>query len=483
MEIGEILTRLERLLETQNWKEVGLDGKIEVINVLHTCQPVLGPPAMEEWCKKVAIAFGLPVSQVKLLVDDPDGALKLLAEMPVPRVESWSMYPTEGWLGKHLKYTINNEAPLPFHFWVGVSVIGGALSRGVYFDKAHYRVYPNHFILLIAPSGRCRKSTAISIGVKLLRNAEAANILAEKITPEALIEALTAKKKVRGTQIEQDCSGFIHAPELAVFLGKQMYNEGLVALLTGLSDNPDKWEYRTRTKTTVQLTNVNISMLGASTPDWLYDSIPQSAFGGGFMSRILFVVQNRTDRIIPFPLPEDEVLKAWLTEKLKEYAELDMIFTNSSDGDKWYRAWYTKIATERRQIEDPKLSGYFERKPDHLIRLAMILAVSEGKTTQLTAELYERSLAILNTLEIPMPDAFVSVGESFMGVNARRVLKQLNSAGGKLDHSKLLQKNYRYMDKDQFRKCIDTLHEAGLVDKGTLGKKKVYILKNAEGLD
>lgn len=195
------------------------------------------------------------------------------------------------------------------------------------------------------------------------------------------------------------------------------------------------------------------------------------------MSRILFVVQSRTPRIIPFPEPGDDVKREWLVEKLREYHDISGVFVNSPDGDSWYREWYTKIAQERLAIEDPKLSGYFERKPDHLIRLAMILSVSrKAGEFRLTGELYEQALKILDTLEIPMPEAFVSVGETPMGTNARRVLKQLAAAGGRLDHSTLLQKNYRYMDKVQFARCVETLQEAGLIDRGKLGKKTIYLL-------
>lgn len=481
MDIGEVLGTLERLLSNQNWTEASTSAKMQVVEVLNHCKPALGPPALESWYKKIGVCFDITPKQVELLSADPEGMVRMLQNLPDAKAKKPEPYPKTGWIGDYILYTQNNEAPTSFHFWVAVSVIGGALRRSVAFDKAHYMVYPNHFILLIAPSGRCRKSTAISIGVKLLKKAKIVNILAEKITPEALIEALARGGGTENSTLSTDCSGFIHAPELAVFLGKQMYNEGLVALLTGLSDNPPDWEYRTRTKATVKLTNVNLSMLGASTPDWLYDSIPQSAFGGGFMSRILFVVANRTDRVLPFPPPEDAKLGEDLVKRLLAYHNQDTQFTNSPDGLEWYTAWYQRIAQERLNIDDPKLSGYFERKPDHLIRLAMILTVSQGEGNKLTAEVYQQALLILDTLEVPMPDAFVAVGESMMGTNSRRVLKQLQAAGGKLDHSSLLQKNYRHMDKDQFRKCMETLQEASLIEVTKVGRKLIYLLlKNME---
>jgi hypothetical protein len=483
VELPEILKQLNTFLALPNWADAGVNAKIQVIRLLNIIWPTLSDYAKEEWLAKVGGTLNIqPKILAKLVenVDELERNLPLLAGpggSPIPQPKHRIEYPKDGWIGRYLEYTLNSEAPLPFHFWTAVSIIGGVLGRQVHFAKGHYRVYPNHFIILIAPTGRCRKSSAIAIGVKLLRHLDSINILAEKITPEALVEALTSKKKIEGTRISEDCSGFIHAPELAVFLGKQVYNEGLVALLTGLSDNPDKWEYRTRTKSTVHLQNVNLSLLGASTPDWLYDSIPQSAFGGGFMSRIIFVVQTKTDRVMAFPPPENELTRDYLIEKLRLFADTSTQFTNSPAGEKWYEDWYNDLANTKAHTDDPRLAGYFERKPDHLIRLAMVLAVGKESGPILEEANYTEALNMLDTLEIPMPDAFLTMDEAIVGANARRVLKQLAVAeNAQMGHSRLLQKNYRYMDKKQFKSCMETLHEAGMVDIMDTGKKVVYRL-------
>src|SRR3990172_632309 len=96
----------------------------------------------------------------------------------------------DGWLKSYLKYTEDHEGPEEFHFWVAVSVLGGAVRRNVYFDKDFYKVFPNTFIVLVAPAGRCRKSTCIDIGVWFLRRIDTVHVISEKITPEALAQAL-----------------------------------------------------------------------------------------------------------------------------------------------------------------------------------------------------------------------------------------------------------------------------------------------------
>src|SRR3990167_9394656 len=297
----------------------------------------------------------------------------------------------------YLEYTSSNEAPTLFHKWTAITIVGAALSRKVFLNKDYYKVYPTHFTILVAPSGRCRKSVATGIGINLLRNIEDINIIAEKITPEALINALHIVKKGKDKKSFVDSAGLIYAPELAVFIGRQKYNEGLVAMLTTLSDSPDEWSYRTKASGTVKLQNVSLSLLGASTADWIVEALPASVFGGGFMSRCIFVSQEDTPRSFPFPQIPVTNHKELLIEKLRRYSEISGQFIFTQEAKKFYEDWYHY--NKNIYIEDRKLAGYFERKPDHLIRLAMVLSVmSDSNELIINKTIVENSLEQLNEL-------------------------------------------------------------------------------------
>ena len=57
-----------------------------------------------------------------------------------------------GWLENYLKYTSAQESPDAFHLWTGLSVLAGALQRRVYFKQGYFRVFPNLYIVLCAPT-------------------------------------------------------------------------------------------------------------------------------------------------------------------------------------------------------------------------------------------------------------------------------------------------------------------------------------------
>lgn len=265
------------------------------------------------WVRDIP-APGRPKELLDLLVTKlkvPVGEVEKLLTIRPKRLEFDDIVPESGWLHDYVEYTRNTEPPTVFHFFAGAAAIGAALARNVFFDMGAYQIFPNLCIVIVAPSGRCRKTSACNVAMGLYRSV-GGHILADKVTPEALISAF---------QDRGSATGIIYAPELAVFLGRQKYNEGMVPLLTALFDCPKEWSSATIMRGESQLRNVALSFLVCSTMDWIQGAIPRDAFGGGFMSRLLFVVQNDTPRSFPHPPPMDKALEHKLKTRLFEFTD------------------------------------------------------------------------------------------------------------------------------------------------------------------
>jgi hypothetical protein len=370
-----------------------------------------------------------------------------------------SLVPRTGWLRDYINLTSGIEPPTVFHFFAGAVAIGAVLARNVYFPRGANTIFPNLAVIVVAPSGKCRKTTACNVSMNMLRRI-GHRVLADKITPEAFVE--TFKDSTNTT-------GVIYAPELAVFLGKQKYQEGMVPMLTALFDCPQVWQSATIMRGEAELRNVAISMLGASTIDWIQTAIPRDAFGGGFMSRLLFVVQEDTPRKFPLPDPLSEVETARLTEELRNFGKLNGKFTFGPASQKWFTEWYmgrSDYGTENRQY-----AGYFERKPDHLLRVAQVLQVSADAGFEFQADILDRSLAILDWIEQYLPNTFDQMSESSAGADQVGIINQLKRRGGAEAHSTLLRLNHRKMNALQFRNCLNTLRESGMVEYDAKAKK------------
>lgn len=389
-------------------------------------------------------------------------------------------FPTQGWIGDYLRYTDRHEAPDLFHFWVGVSVLHAAIRRSVYFEHGYYHIFPNCYIILVAPPGVCKKSTATNIGVEILQEVSDVTIVREKITPEALISTLSKKVVIAakaGVNITPTATAFIHAPELAVFLGRETYNEGLIALLTSLYDCHTKWEYTTKVSGKLALHNLHLTLLGATTPDLITRTLPESAIGGGFMSRALFIARENSPRCEPFPAIRDPLLRERLVSTLIDIAQREGQCVQSPDALAWCEEWYKQQRTHI--CDDMALTGYYERKQSHLIKLAMTLLVSEGSELVITPDTYIRALKILDLTERTMPTAFEQMSKTRAGQGNELVLHFLARHGGRLDHSTLLRKVYGRMDAKQFQGVIATLYEAGFIDVVSTPKRE-YVLRRLQ---
>ena len=104
------------------------------------------------------------------------------------------------WLEDYLKYTAPQESPEIFHFWSGVAVIAGVLNRRVFLPRIaangvlYYTNFPGQLSpILIAGSGKAKKSTAINIAKGFMKTS-GVKLFDGKITPEQLLVKLSTLK-------------------------------------------------------------------------------------------------------------------------------------------------------------------------------------------------------------------------------------------------------------------------------------------------
>src|SRR5574343_442149 len=227
-------------------------------------------------------------------------------------------YPTTGWLGEYLRYTNIQESPTGFHFWTGVVLIASALRRNVFLPRGRIPVFPNHYVILVAPQGRARKSTCISMGRQLVEQVQAIRVLAETSSPEAIVRDLQLQRE--GEEY-RECSGLLVSSELAVFLGGQDYNRSLLKLITALYDCPAKHR-DSKMRGNTYLENVCLNWLGGTTQEWLSHAATEDDFRGGFSGRVIFIVREDTDRERPEPDQPDVNLREELTECLASFEDV-----------------------------------------------------------------------------------------------------------------------------------------------------------------
>ena len=362
------------------------------------------------------------------------------------------------WITSYLRYVDNTEPPNLYKEWVAISVIASCLQRKCFLDWGPMTFYPNMYIVLTGPSGKARKSTAMGPGMKLLREM-GVKLAAESITREALIREL---KTSNATQVDPvsgemnlHASLTIYSPELTVFLGYN--NNALMSDLTDWYDCRDRWTYRTKNMGSDEIIGVFVNLIGATTPELIQTTLPRDAIGGGLTSRIIFVFEEKKGKVVaaPFLTPEDVEIKEALITDLEQIHMMSGEFKITSNFlDKWVD-WYT-ASEDNPPFEDIRFSGYIERRPNHLLKLCIILSASETDQKIITEKHFDRALDLLTRTERKMPYAFSGVGKMESADIMGRVMASI-ATNQEMTFTELLQMYYFDADQEVLQKVVATL--------------------------
>lgn len=323
------------------------------------------------------------------------------------------------WLQTYLQYSGYSEAPEQFHFWTGVSTLGGALRRRVWIDMGYFQWTPNFYVVLVAPPGIVSKSTTISIGMKLLRQLDDVVFGPDAVTWQALTESLaesTREVDIDNTFHPMSCIT-IASSEFGTFMNPQ--DREMVDVMVSLWDGQlGTWEKRTKTQGSDQIVNPWINMIACTTPAWIAGNFPEYMIGGGFTSRCVFVYGEEKRQLVAYPgkqLPADfKTMESNLVHDLEIISELkgqvELDKEALAYGEQWYEKHYELIKEGR--FDQAKFGGYMARKQTHIHKLAIVIAAAQRDELVIKKEDLHLANQITSGLEADMPKVFSMIGRS-----------------------------------------------------------------------
>lgn len=396
--------------------------------------------------------------------------------------------PDKGLFRLYHEYTQGNEICPRFRLFSFAAAMGALIRRKVWFQRSSYNMFPtlfpNLWIILVAPQGRGHKSASLSIARKMIQRLPEnlqPRMLASKLTPEALVKSLAAQSLtaeiIKGLDstslmiLKKPAQALLYSSELGVLLGKEKYNQGMIALLTDLYDTPNEWQSETVMRGDQRLYDVCLSIMGASTPDWMQTMLPTDAFKGGFMSRLLLVGYPETWYCrIADPKPPCEELGEEIVAKLNEIAHFESEIKWEPQARDFFNDWYISLE----EPEPGPKAAYLERKQDQLLRLSILVQMSYGPSSVLTRNALEGAFNIMNSIE---PDSLRMV--EYIAVEPRmrvvqRVLELLE-AREVISEGDLLSEIWRYLTRPQeFDEIIHMLLKTKRVELTLTGVETAY---------
>lgn len=322
------------------------------------------------------------------------------------------------WLTGYMSFTENTESPVNYHKWVGISCIAGALQRKVWLTRGHETIYPNHYIILIGPSGRARKGTAVGIGRRFLEGINIPFINEDSTNEAAIIKMKNATSVVsvpgHGERIQ--CAVSCIAEELAVFTGYQ--NTEKLAYLTQWYNSEDRWTRDTKHQGTDEIVGMCFNLLGATAPDWIPHIFTKEAVGGGFTSRCVFVVETRKAKTIPNPdaIPINEQLREDLLSDLERISTMVGPFKWEKKAHLLYQEWYkeqdARLERGQEAVRDPAFDGYLARRPTQIVKTSMVLSASRSDNRIIECEDFLLAKKLLDSTEKNMAETFSGIGKN-----------------------------------------------------------------------
>jgi hypothetical protein len=196
--------------------------------------------------------------------------------------------------------------------------------------------------------------------------------------------------------------------------------------------------------------------------------IPHEAVGGGFTSRVIFIVEEVKRKLVPehaMTMREME-LQEMLVRDLERISRMVGEFSMTKETKAIYVDWYIKqnqlVEAGTPAVDDPRFAGYNERRATHLRKLLLICSASRGDDLLITPEDFNRATHLLTDAEVNMHKTFGGFGKSRTS-DATEVVKNYIEKVGITTRKTVLQRFYRDVDVMSMNTVEETLRQMGCI--------------------
>jgi len=328
-----------------------------------------------------------------------------------------ALLPSPGFITDFVNTARGMEVPTLFLFWGAIWALSTTLARHAWLEWYPDKLWPNMYVLTVAPPALCKKSTAMQIAVKMCKDApeflpssieryeKSTSMITGKATSDGILLALAPEERTFLIPenhsikfVKKGSKAAFAVSELTMLLNRQQYNVNLVTALTDLYDSRDEDAELTRGRGREPLEDIYVTFIGATTPSSLKTQMPEEALGGGFLSRVIIAFQDIPTKIysIPralegYPIPTDITPRlAWISHNCRGAYKLTKEAFEMYDGH--YKRW------KERMFSNMTNEMLAETRYDVLLlKLALLLRVQEYRVgNEITEENVRNAVLILD---------------------------------------------------------------------------------------
>lgn len=323
----------------------------------------------------------------------------------------------EDWLEAYMAYTEGIPSPEIFRLWSGISALAGAMERRMWIRSARNTLYPNLFILLVAPPA-VGKSQAIQNTAELWRATKHLHVAPNNVTRASLIDALERARTAKVTAahgVFEYHSMAVAASEFGVLLSA--HDLEFLSALTDIYDNPVSYQETRRTNDrTINIKNPQLNIIAGVQPGFMASVFPEEAWSQGFASRLLMIYAVSGPKFSLFAEQETRPdLFNYLAKRMEKITGQIGEFDFEQEAKDMLEAWFQSGGNPVPQHS--KLQYYVARRVQAVLKLCMVSSISRDLDLLITVADVTRAMEWLFAAEAVMPDIFRDMaGKSDMQV-------------------------------------------------------------------
>lgn len=332
--------------------------------------------------------------------------------------------------------------PMAYVYAIFLAVSGHVIGRNAYLRYAS-NLYPNHYVCLVGDSGIHHKSTAINVGLEAMGD--------ELLADHPPIRSVTTTQGLLVAMDNGGGSALITLDEMASLLSKkkQDFASDLLSRIVELYGCPKVAGTYTR-HDPIEVYDTFVTMVGASTVEWLQTGLTSNDMMAGFGNRMTFVLGDpRPER--DWPAPPD--LEAIDFSALEEYN--GEVVLDEQARDMWTDFYHQFQQKQKRSSSFIRVLA--ERIPEKVLKNCIVQAAWLGtmvvSNTMLRAAidwgtyLYDCIEALVPSFEHAEAQVLAEIKK---GANSRRKLY------GRLGHN---------MSAEQIKRAIAALVWLGEIEE------------------
>lgn len=364
-----------------------------------------------------------------------------------------------------LEYTKDVESPTSFLKWSALSILSAVLRDNFFLDHEKLQVYPNIFVILMAKSGACRKSTPLKISAALLKQVQNTKIIEGRTSIQAAMRKLSQAETSENGHMIKGASAFFYSEELRNLV---VEDPQAIGLLTDLYDYHEKYSVDLISGGTSVLNHVCISLLAASNEVFFREIYTNSAIYGGLLGRTFIVAESKRRHKNSMmylsaghpPAPLVLHLKALsvMGAKPDHNPKLEM----EAEAKEYYHEWYNTIEDSWYERD---LIGFDTRMHTHVLKVAILLAAArEDFQKSIKKQDVESAIDLVVPLRSNYTMLMMGAAKNDIQKASAKFLAMLYEAPEHiLTHKHIMGRLWGEIDHTQMATVVATMEQAGFI--------------------